>query len=374
MTDAMGIILTRNQDLRLNELTEVRDSSALPFAGRYRLIDFVLSNMVNSGIINVGIATQFNYSSLMDHVGTGKPWDLNRKNYGLFFLPPQIRGNGSGGFSGGDVDLLHGILTYLHRSKQKYVVLTGANTVCNMQYNDAIKFHEESGADITVVYNEMDANDEQLRNCTTYDVAPDGRVTEIHYNNQRNPKSRNAGMDIFIIQKSRLQAMVEEAHAKGSYDFIKDILKTSMNYLHICAYKYEGFVGRIDSIRSYYDNNMKMLDPAVRDELFNGKHLIYTKVKDQVPTKYLSGAEVKNSLIADGCIIDGVVENSIIFRGVRIGKGAVVRNCIVMQNTVIQDKCDLENVVIDKECTLRSGKRLIGQPNYPFILPKRTLI
>lgn len=373
MTDAMGIILTRNTNVRLNELTEVRDISALPFAGRYRLIDFVLSNMVNSGIINVGIATQFNYSSLMDHVGTGKPWDLNRKSYGLFILPPQLRGNASAGLAGSEVDLLQGMLTYLHRSKQKYVVLSGANVLCNMTYNDAIEAHEKSGADITVIYNEMDINDEQLRNCTTYDVAPDGRVTDIHYG-QRNPKSPNAGMDIYIIDKARLQSMVEEAHAKGGQDLVNDILRGSMNYLRINAYKYEGFVGRIDSIRTYYDNNMKMLDPAVRSEIFDGKYRIYTKVKDQVPTKYLDEAEVKNSLVADGCIIDGIVENSIIFRGVRIGKGAVVKNCIVMQNTVIQDNCDLENVVIDKECTLRSGKRLIGQPNYPFILPKRTLI
>lgn len=369
----MGIILTRNQNLRLNELTEVRDISALPFAGRYRLIDFVLSNMVNSGIINVGIATQFNYSSLMDHVGTGKPWDLNRKNYGLFILPPQIRGNGAGGFAAGEVDLLQGILTCLHRSKQKYVVLCGANVVCNMTYNKAIEFHEATGADITAIYNEMDIYDEQLKNCTTYDIAPDGRVTEIHYN-QRNPKSCNASMDIYIIEKARLQSMVEEAHAKGSHDFINDIISMSMNYMRICAFKYEGFVGRVDSIRTYYDNNMKMLDPSVRGEIFGGNNLIYTKVKDQVPTKYLEGADIKNSLVADGCIIDGIVENSIIFRGVRIGKDAIVRNCIVMQDTVIQNKCDLENVVIDKECTLRSGKRLIGQPNYPFILPKRTLI
>lgn len=372
MTDAMGIILTRHNNVRLNELTEVRDISALPFAGRYRLIDFVLSNLVNSGIINVGIATQFNYSSLMDHVGTGKPWDLNRKSYGLFFLPPQLRGNAASGIAAGEADLLQGMLTYLHRSKQKYVVLSGANVLCNMTYNKAIESHEASGADITVVYNEMDIGDEQLKNCTTYDVAPDGRVTDIHYS-QRNPKSTNAGMDMYIIDKARLQSMVEEAHAKGGQDLINDILLPSMNYLRINAYKYEGFVGRIDSIRSYYDNNMKMLDPAIKSEIFE-KNPVYTKVKDQVPTKYLESAQVGNSLVADGCIIDGNVENSIIFRGVRIGKDAVVRNCVVMQNTVIQNNCDLENVVIDKDCTLRSGKRLIGQPNYPFILPKRTLI
>ncbi|MBR5536249.1 MAG: glucose-1-phosphate adenylyltransferase subunit GlgD [Clostridia bacterium] len=371
MTDAMGIILTRNQDANMNELTQVRDISALPFAGRYRLIDFVLSNMVNSGIINVGIATHVNYSSLMDHVGSGKPWDLNRKNYGLFMLPPQVRGASLG--AAGDVDLLHNVLTYLHRSKQKYVVLTGANVVCNMSYNEIIKYHEEKGADITVVYNEAALDDPQLKKCTTYDVNNAGKVVEIHHNLSE-PVSKNAGMDIYIIERTKLQALIEDAYAKGSHSFINDILRTSMDNLSIYAYKYDGFVGRIDSVVSYYENNMKMLCPEVREELFAGENPVYTKVKDQVPTKYLEGANVKNSLIADGCIIDGSVENSIIFRGVHIAKGAHVKNCIVMQNSVISERCDLESVVIDKECTLRMGKRLVGQPTYPFILPKRTLV
>ncbi|MBQ6794839.1 MAG: glucose-1-phosphate adenylyltransferase subunit GlgD [Clostridia bacterium] len=371
MTDAMGIILTRNQDANMNELTQVRDISALPFAGRYRLIDFVLSNMVNSGIINVGIATHVNYSSLMDHVGSGKPWDLNRKNYGLFMLPPQVRGASLG--AAGDVDLLHNVLTYLHRSKQKYVVLTGANIVCNMTYTDIIKYHEEKGADVTVVYNEMELTDPQLKKCTTYDVNSTGKVVEIHHNLSE-PVSRNAGMDIYIIERTKLQALIEDAYAKGSHSLINDILKTSMGSLNICAYKYDGFVGRIDSVVSYYDNNMKMLCPKVREELFAGKNPVYTKVKDQVPTKYLEGAQVKNSLVADGCIIDGTVENSIIFRGVHVAKGAVVKNCIVMQNSVISERCDLEGVVIDKECTIRMGKKLVGQPTYPFVLPKRTLV
>lgn len=371
MKDVMGIILTRNQEAKMNELTQKRDLAALPFAGRYRLIDFVLSNMVNSGIINVGIATHVNYSSLMDHVGSGKPWDLNRKNYGLFMLPPQVSGAAFG--VAGEVDLIYNVLTYLHRSKQKYVVLTGANIVCNMTYNEAVKFHEEKGADVTVVYNEMKLTDPQLKHCTTYDIDVNGRVDEIHYNLSE-PVSCNAGMDMFIIERTKLQALIEEAYAKGSHSFINDILINSMDHLNIYAYKYEGFVGRINSVVSYYDNNMKVLEPEVRNELFAGKYPIYTKVKDQVPTKYLEDAKVKNSLVADGCIIDGEVENSIIFRGVHIAKGAVVKNCIVMQNTVIGERCDLENVVIDKECTLRTGKRLVGQPTYPFILPKRTLI
>lgn len=372
MTDAMGIILTGNQDVRMNELIQVRDTAALPFGGRYRLIDFVLSNMVNSGIINVGIATHVNYSSLMDHVGSGKPWDLNRKNYGLFILPPQVRGTSTFGATGA-VDLLHNVLTYLHRSKQKYVVLSGENIVCNMSYEDAIKKHQETGADITAIYNEMELDDPQLKKCTTYDIDANGKVKEIHYNLSE-PVSKNAGMDVFIIERTKLQALIEDAYAKGSRSFINDILIASMHELDIYAYKYDGFVGRIDSVVAYYDNNMKMLDPELRKEIFQGKYPIYTKVKDQVPTKYLEGADVKNSLVADGCVIEGKVENSIIFRGVHIEKGAHVKNCIVMQNTVIQARCDLENLVIDKECTLRSGKRLAGQPTYPFILPKRTMI
>ncbi|MDO4562459.1 MAG: glucose-1-phosphate adenylyltransferase subunit GlgD [Clostridia bacterium] len=374
MKDTMGIILTRNQEVRLNELTEIRDVSALPFGGRYRLIDFVLSNMVNSGIINVGIATQFNYSSLMDHVGTGKPWDLNRKAYGLFFLPPQVRLDVRGGVSvSGDVDILHGVLTYLHRSRQKYVVVASGNVVCSMTFDAALEAHKASGADITVIYTNLAENDEQLSRSTTYCIDDSGRVKNI-YHNQPNPKYTAAGMDMYIIERALLQSLIEEAYAKGSHDFITDILAANMNYYNIYAYRYDGFVSKVDSIRTYYNTSMNMLDTRIRHELFEGSTPIYTKVKDQVPTKYLSNAKVKNSLIADGCVIDGTVENSIIFRGVHIGKDTVVKNSIVMQTTIIQDKCDLENVVIDKECTLRSGKRLIGQPNFPFILPKRTLI
>ncbi len=372
MKDTMGIILAENADIRLNELTDIRSVAALPFGGRYRLIDFILSNMVNSGIINVGITTLLNYSSLMDHVGSGNAWDLNRKTYGLFFLPPYIRG-GSVGLSGGSVDMLYNILTHLRRSPQEHVIIAGGNLVCNMTFDDALYVHEKTDADVTVIYHKLENNPEQLSRTTVYEINEEGRVTGIEHN-PRNPKSNCSGMDMFIVARTRLISMIEEAYSKGSHDFIKDVLLAKLSSLKISAYEFTGFVGRVDNIKSYYDNSMLLFNEDIRRELFNSENPIFTKVKDQVPTRYGENAGVSDSLIADGCKIDGTVENSIIFRGVSIAKGTTVRNSIIMQNTVINENCDLENVVIDKECTLRPMKRLIGQPNYPVILPKRTMI
>lgn len=374
MNNTMGIILAENQEIRLNELTDVRSVAALPFGGRYRLIDFILSNMVNSGIINVGLTTLFNYSSLMDHVGSGTPWDLNRKTYGLFFLPPYIRrSNNNSGVSSGSVDLLYGVLTHLRRSPQKHVLIAGGNLVCNMTFDGAMEFHRQNEADVTVIYTNLAENPDQLKRTTVYELDSENRVIGIEHN-PRNPKTPYSSMDMYILERTLLIDMIEEAYAKGSHDFIKDVLLTNLTSLKIYAYEHKGFVGRVDNIKSYYENSMLMLDDAIRKEIFSGPNPIYTKVKDQVPTRYGENSSVSDSLIADGCRIDGTVENSIIFRGVNVGKGSVVRNSIVMQNTIIDENCDLESVVIDKECTLRPLKRLIGQPNYPIILPKRTMI
>ena len=372
MKDMMGIVMADNSELTLNELTELRSVPALPFGGRYRLIDFILSNMVNSGIINVGIATNINYSSLMDHVGSGAPWDLNRKIYGLFMLPPYVRG-GAGGISTGSIDQLYGVLTFLRRSRQQYVVLASGRTVCNMTFDEALNLHIEKDADITVVYRDTKEKNDQLSRSNVYEVNEDGKVTGME-TNPRYPKTTLQGMGMFIIERIKLIELIEDAYARGSHDFVRDILMNAVKSHKVYGYEYKGFTGIVDSIRSYYETNMKMLEPDVRKDIFGSKHRIYTKVKDQVPTQYGKTAIVSDSLIADGCIIEGKVENSIIFRGVHIAKGAVIKNSIVMQNSVIEENCDIENVIIDKECTLRQSKRLVGQPNYPVILPKRTLL
>lgn len=372
MRDMMGIVMADNRDLRLNELTEFRSVPALPFGGRYRLIDFILSNMVNSGMINVGIATNINYSSLMDHVGSGAPWDLNRKIYGLFMLPPYVRG-GSSNVSEGSIDQLYGVLTFLRRSRQEYVLLASGRTVCNMTFDEALEKHIENDADITVIYHDKKEKDEQLSRGAVYEIDENGRVTGIEIN-PRYPKTTFESMGMFIIGRLKLIELIEDAYSRGSHDFVRDILISAIRENKVCGYEYKGFVGIIDSIASYYENNMKLLTKEVRDELFGAENRIYTKVKDQVPTQYGQSSSVSDSLIADGCVIEGNVENSIIFRGVYIAKGASVKNCIVMQNTVVEEGCEIENVIIDKECTLRESKRLIGQPSYPVILPKRTLL
>ncbi len=372
MKDMMGIILADKSDIRLNELTEKRSVAAMPVGGRYRLIDFMLSNMVNSGIFNIGVTTQINYSSLMDHLGSGAPWDLNRKHYGLFILPPYIRG-GAGGLSSGNIDQLYGVLAFLRRSRQQYVLLSGANIVCNFTFEEALKKHIDANADITVIYHDEKEKTEQLGRCTVYTVDENGRVTGIEHN-PRCPKSTLAGMEMFIMDRMKLIEIIEEGYANGSHDLIRDVLLTNLKNMNICGYEYCGFAGRVDSVKSYYSVNMQMLEPDIKKELFESENLIFTKVKDQVPTMYGSNARVSDSLVADGCNIEGSVENSIIFRGVHIGRGATIKNSIVMQNSVVENNCEIENVVIDKECTLRPGKKLIGQPSYPVILPKSTLL
>ncbi len=372
MRDMMGIVMADNSELRLNELTELRSVTALPFGGRYRLIDFILSNMVNSGIINVGITTSINYSSLMDHVGSGAPWDLNRKIYGLFILPPYVRG-GVGGISAGSIDQLYGVLTFLRRSRQQYVLLASGRTVCNMTFDEALNMHIEKDADITVIYHDRQKKDNQLSRSTVYEVDNDGRVTGVE-TQPHFPKTTLQGMGMFIIGRLKLIELIEDAYARGSHDFVRDILMNAVGNLKVYGYEYKDFVGIVDSVDTYYENNMKMLELDVRNEIFSSENRIYTKVKDQIPTQYGREASVSDSLVADGCVVEGTVENSIIFRGVHIAKGAVVKNSIIMQNSVIEENCDIENVIIDKECTLRASKRLVGQPNYPVILPKRTLL
>ncbi len=372
--DAMtGIILTEDKETQLGVLTEKRAISAMPMAGRYRLIDFILSCMVNSGIRNVGVATQFNYSSLMDHLGSGKDWDLSRKNSGLYILPPYL-GRENTGKADGDIDVLYGIGSFIRRTRPDYIVLSKGNTMYNTTFNEALAFHKQNHADITILYNcETQASSETLARYTLLDVDDSGRVTDI-MKNHPHPKGNKVSMDAYICERSFLINTIENCIAHGEHDWVMDVLVKNVNRLKIYGYQFDGYVGRVDTIDSYYQNNMNFLKPEIRRELFSSTAKIYTKVKDQVPTHYGDHAKVVDSMVADGCMIDGTVENSVIFRGVHIGRGATVKNSIVMQNSVIQENCFVENVVLDKEVTLLAGKTVMGQPNYPFVIAKGNVI
>ncbi len=300
--DAMtGIILTEDKETQLGTLTEKRAISAMPMAGRYRLIDFILSSMVNSGIRNVGVATQFNYSSLMDHLGSGKDWDLSRKNSGLYILPPYL-GRENTGKTDGDIDVLYGIGSFIRRTKPDYIVLSKGNTMYNTTFNNALAFHKQNHADITVLYNqETHANSETLARYTLLDVDDSGRVTDI-MKNHPHPKGCNVSMDTYIMDRSFLINTIENCIAHGEHDWVMDVMVKNVNRLKIYGYQFEGYVGRVDTIDSYYQNNMNFLKPEVRRELFSDAAKVYTKVKDQVPTHYGDHAKVVDSIVADGCM------------------------------------------------------------------------
>jgi len=329
--------------------------------------------MVNSGIINVGVTTKYHYSSLMDHLGSGSPWDLQRKNYGLFVLPPYMNYE-QYGFAAGNIDILLGIMPYLRRSRQKYVVLSEGHTICNMTFNEALKKHKNLGADVTIIYNvEQDHSVENLSRYTMLELGENDKVIGIEHK-PMHPKTSFASMDMFIMEKDLLIRLIEGCVARGEHNFVMDALIRNQNVLKIFGVKFDGYVGRVDSVNAYFANNMNILREDVRTQLFGQSNLVYTKIKNQVPSKYGEDAKVVDSLIADGAVIEGEVYNSIIFRGVHIGRGATIRNSILMEKTYVEDNCDLEYVILDKECIIRGGKRLIGQENYPVIIRKKAIV
>ncbi len=373
MRDTMGIIYTGESNISLRELTLRRSVAALPYGGRYRVIDFTLSNMINSGIINVGLITQNNYHSLMDHLDSGKQWDLDRKNDGLFILPPYVSSDNTGWYRG-EIDAYHSNMSYIRRSSQKHVVISGSSMVCNLTYDDAMEFHKDNKADITVIYKqESKATRDELSRHTLIQTDDDNRIWDIEVKPSA-PRSDKISMEMYIIDKRLFEYLIEECVARGQYDFNKDILIKNMDKLRILGYPYDGYLAKIDSISSYFKHNLELFDQENFYELFHHAGPIYTKVKDEVPAKYGEESMAENSLVADGCIIEGYIENCVLFRGVKIAKGAVVKNSIIMQDAEIQERAAIENVILDKEVIIRKGKHLIGQESYPMVIRKKAII
>ena len=376
MKDVMGVIYTTKDDIALRELTASRAVAALPVIGRYRIIDFVLSSMVNTGIKNVGVIMQKNYHSLMDHLGAGKEWDLHTKNDGLFILPPfQTRENV--GTYEGTIDSLRSNISYLRRSTQEYVILTSTYSVFNTTFDAMVEAHIHSGADITMMYTKRPLGD-RLASSTIgqhnfIKLDADENVLDIEIG-PNPPTYENFSMNVFLIRRKLLLHLIDQAVARGFHSIHRDLQMSyiGQHILKVKGFEYKGYHKRVESIPSFYSFNMDMLDEKTRTDFF-GAHPVYTKVRDEVPAKYALGARAVNSLVADGCIIEGTVENSVLFRGVRIRRGAVVRNSIIMQECDVQENVEVENVIFDKAVTIRAGK-LIGQSQYPIVIGKNVTL
>ncbi len=374
LRDTFGLIYAGEQNINLRELVYLRTVGALPVGGRYRSIDFILSNMVNSGIRNVGVIAQRSYHSLMDHLGSGKEWDLSRKEDGLFILPPFSSAENMGTYRG-LIDAIKGVMGYITRSKQKYVVLSGSYTIYNRTFDDLVSYHIDTGADITMLYNREDADffKGERFNDTRLHVNDSGRVIDLEINATTSDSSM-IGMDTYVMRKDLLEYLVEDCMSRGKYNFVSDLLMNNLERIKIMGYEHEGYVGRLHSVASYYKLNMDLLNTDIQENLFYNGNQVYTKIKDEVPAKYMKSAHVKNSLIANGCIIEGEVENSILFRGVYVGKGTKIKNSIIMQNSEIYNNSDLEYVILDKSVNIRQGRRLIGDEGFPVIIRKGAIV
>lgn len=373
ISNAFGIIYTGDNSLRLKDLTYSRSVAAVPYGGRYRCIDFIMSCMVNSGMTNIGIIAQKNYHSLMDHLGSGKEWDLHRKRDGLFMLPPFVTRDNVGLYRG-TVEALKSVSGYIRRSSQRYAFLSGSYTIFNTTFHDMLEQHIKTGADITIMYNDETAFDpedqyEDLRLM----VDSRGRVTDMEIDPYR-PGSPHKSCDVVLMEKTLLEYLVEEASAHGQYDFQQDVLMRNVNKLKIYGYQYNGYVARLNSPNSFFAANMALLEQKVRMDLFNDEHPIYTKVKDEVPARYGPRAHAKNSIVADGCIIEGDIENCVLFRGVYVAEGAKLKNCIIMQAAQVQENSELSYVVLDKSVIVKRGRHLSGYESFPIITRKGSII
>ena len=371
---AAGLIFSNVHDGNLAELTVRRSMASVPFGCRYRLIDFALSNMVNSGITNIGIITRHNYQSLLNHIGTGADWDLARRSGGIKILSPYITafdGCDTSASPGSRLESLIGARSFIGRSREKYVVLSDCDVICNIDLCDVIKAHESRSADVTIAVKRVDAGEQKpLRGVRVIDTDEKGRVIGIEGYRDRQGEMA-VGIGVLVMKRTLLYSLISDAQSKGYTDFYRDILVRNLDNLGVFEYNYEGYYSLISDLSGYFECNMNLLFEETRRALFGvEKRHIYTKVRNSPPAKYCDGASVRNSLIADGCIIEGDVEDSILFRGVRVGRGSVVRSCVLLQDTCVGDNVSLGCVVTDKNVTIKDGRALSGHPTMPFFIDK----
>ena len=368
---AIGIILAGgNNDGRLGVLTEQRASAALPIGSCYRAIDFTLSNMSNSGIGKVAVLTQYNSRSLRDHLTSSKWWDFGRKQGGLFVFTPYTSSTGNDWFRG-TADSIYQNMTYLHRSNEEYVIIASSDSVYKMDYRDVLQYHIDKGADITVVYQNMEGKD--LTHFGIMQMDENKRLLGFEEKPEQ-AQTTSASLGIYVISRKLLIDLLQEVVPQGGYGLVKDIIIPYSKKLNIFGYEFKGYWSSIGTgIYGYFETNMDFLKKEVRDVFVNQYPYIETKPKDEPPAKYNAGADVTDSIVGSGAIFNGTVEHCVVFRKVYIDEGAVVRNSILMEGVRIGKNCVVENAILDKEVSISEGQQVIGKSSEePIILKKGT--
>lgn len=364
-----GIIFSNLYDERFGVLTKKRTVASLPFGGRYRFVDFVLSNMSNSGITSVGIITKHNYNSLMDHLGSSAEWDLNRKNGGVHLLAPFSTGISY--VYQGKLEALFTAFDFLKKTPEDYVVLSDSTILCNIDYGAALEAHIASGCDVTVIAGRVPCDPD--KNYELIVSAENGEVRDVTVDYPAMKEDTMASLGMYIMDKKFILSAVRESVSRGRHLLERDFIQEGFYHsgLTLNVYEFKGRVIRNDSIPSYFENNLALIrDEELRRDLFNRSRPIYTKVRDEVPSYYSPHSTVEDCLIADGCRIHGNLEGSVLFRDIYVGRGSVIKNSVIMQGAKIGAGCHIENTIIDKNVTVTDGVRLIGAPASPCIVEK----
>ncbi len=367
MKKLSGIIFSNIYDGALGDLTAKRTVASLPFGGRYRQIDFVLSSMVNSNITSVGVITKYNYESLMDHLGSCEEWDLNRKNGGLYIIPPFAFGRSD--VYHGKLEALHTALNFLKSQNTDYIVLSDTITICNIDYRVVLSEHIASGKDVTAIASKPHSGADNYP--AVFEINRDGSAKSISLNCSAG-KNSYVGFGMFIMEREALIKVVEECVSAGFYHFEKDFLQKYFNEgkITVNVYNFGGTVLRNRDIATYLKNNLKLTDEQVHNGLFKPSAPIYTKVRDEIPTYYGDTSSVNECIVADGCVIKGELENSVLFRDVKVEEGAKVIGSVIMQGTKIGKGAYIENAIVDKNVIITEGARLIGAKQSPVIVKK----
>ena len=368
---AVGLIFSNIHDNNIPELTKMRTLGSVPFGGRYRLVDFALSSMVNSGITKIGIVTHNNYQSLMDHLGNGKDWDLARRSGGIKILPPYIsafENAASNKYYSSRLEALLGTVNFFNRCNEDYVVMSDCDVICNVDLNDVIEQHIRTEADITFVTKMTTHSSHETVSVVECDK--DGIITDIVDRKNVSKKSR-VYINIMVLKRTYLLNVLEIAISRGYTSFMQEIISKNIKKEKYMIYDYQGCYAHIGSMESYFDCSMQLLESETREQLFGIRNRpVLTKIRNSAPTRYCDGAKVSNSVVAEGCVIEGTVENSIIFRGVHVGKGAVVKNCILFQDTYVCQNAELNCVITDKNVMIKDKRKLSGHQTMPFYIGK----